>query len=310
MEELYSETANNLKHRYNPVNTALEQEIRVDIKDGYEYDALVKVNGEVEDAFYHSDGNWGLDYDKNYTEVKNYFVSNDFDREYKDDEYAINRNIEIKATSEYDYLTVYKSLLPGTLSADYSEYNYVAFTAKGSGLMELGLIKSSIQDWRAQYRVMVDFSEEEQTYYVPFDVFASTGTLDKMTAEDLTTLAFTFLPVEAQTKELDLTISDVRFTKTAVEGQTIEKIEKFNNEFMAYPNPSQGNVNLLLFSETDTEVMVTLTDITGKVIYRGKTQLTAGKNELEYNFRVKTGVMLLQVNSAEVNYGTSKLIFR
>jgi hypothetical protein len=310
MEELYSETANNLKHRYNPVNTALEQEIRVDIKDGYEYDALIKVNGEVEDAFYHADGNWGLDFDRNYTEVLSYFVSNDFDREYKDDEHAINRNIEIKATSEYDYLTVYKSLLPGTLSADYSEYNYVAFTAKGSGLMELGLIKSSIQDWRAQYRVMVDFSEEEQTYYVPFDVFTSTGSQDKMTAEDLTTLAFTFLPVEAQTKELDLTISDVRFTKTAVESQTIQKIKTFENEFMAYPNPSKGNVNLLLFSKTDTEATVTLTDITGKVIYRGKTQLTIGKNELDFDFNVKTGVMLLQVNSAEVNYGTSKLIFR
>jgi hypothetical protein len=119
---------------------------------------LVKIDNEVEDAFYYADGNWGLDFDKRYTEIKNYFVWSNFDREYKDDEYAINRDVEVKATSYYDYLTVYKSLLPGTISADYSEYNYIAFTAKGSGLMELGLIKSSIQDWKAQYRVMVDFS--------------------------------------------------------------------------------------------------------------------------------------------------------
>jgi hypothetical protein len=176
--------------------------------------------------------------------------------------------------------------------------------------MELGLIKSSIEDWKAQYRVMVDFSEEERTYYVPFDVFTSSANQENMTAEDLTTLTFTFLPVEAQTKELDLNISNVRFTKTAVESQTIQKIEKFENEFMAYPNPSKGNVNLLLFSETDTEASVTLSDITGKVIYRGKAQLNVGKNELEFDFKVKTGVMLLQVNSAAVNYGTSKIIFR
>lgn len=119
---------------------------------------MVKIDNEVEDAFYYADGNWGLDFDKRYTEIKNYFVWSNFDREYKDDEYAINRDVEVKATSYYDYLTVYKSLLPGTISADYSEYNYIAFTAKGSGLMELGLIKSSIQDWKAQYRVMVDFS--------------------------------------------------------------------------------------------------------------------------------------------------------
>ena len=310
MEELYSETANNLKHRYNPINTQLQQTLRIDIKDGYEYDALIKVNGEVEDAFYHADGNWGLDYDKKYTEVKHYFVSNDFDRAYNDDEYPINRNVEIKATSEYDYLTVYKSLLPGTLSADYSQYNYLAFTAKGSGLIELGLLKSSIQDWKAQYKVMVDLSEEEQTYYVPFDIFSSSATQEKLTAEDLTTLIFTFLPVEAQTNELDLEITDVKFTKVAIEEQIVNKIETFENEFMAYPNPSQGNVNLLLFSETDTEATITLSDITGKIIYKQKTQLNAGKNELDFEFKVKTGVMLLNVNSNQTNYGTSKIIFK
>ena len=310
MVELYSETANNIKHRYNTVSTEIQQNLRVDIADGYEYDALVKVDGEIEDAFYHADGNWGLDYDKRYTQIKNYFVWNDFDREYQDDEYTINRSVELQATSDYDYLTVYKSLLPGTLSADYSEYNYVAFTAKGSGLMELGLIKSSIEDWKAQYRVMVDVAEEEQTYYVPFDIFASSANQENLTAEDLTTLLFTFLPVEAQTKELDLEISDVRFTKTAIEEFTVNKIEKFENTFMAYPNPSKGNINLLLFSETITEATVTLSDITGKIIYRGKANLNAGKNELDYNFKVKAGVLLLHISSAEKDYGASKIIFR
>ena len=310
MEEIYSETANNVKFRYNPVNTKLEQTLRVDIADGYEYDGLVKVDGEVEDAFYHADGNWGLDFDSNYTKIKEYFVSNSFDRTYQDDEHAINRNVALRATSDFDYLTLYKSLLPGTLAADYSEYNYLSFTAKGSGLIELGLIKKSIEDWKAQYRVMVDLSEEEQTYYVPFDIFTSSASQEKLTAEDLTTLLFTFLPVEAQTKELDLTISDVKFTKIAVEDQIVNKIEKFENEFMAYPNPSQGNVNLLLFSQVDTEATVTLTDITGKTIYKENVNLNTGKNELDFNFKVKTGVMLLKVASKETNYGTSKIIFR
>lgn len=200
--------------------------------------------------------------------------------------------------------------MPGTISADYSAYNYVSFKAKGSGLIELGLLKASIEDWTAQYRVMVNLSEEEQTYYVPFDIFTSSASQENLTAEDLTTLLFTFLPVEAQTKELDLMISDVKFTKLAVEDQIVNKIEKFENEFMAYPNPSQGNVNLLLFSEVDTEATGTLTDITGKTIYKENVNLNSGKNELDFNFKVKTGVMLLKVASKENNYGTSKIIFR
>ena len=311
MEEIYSETANNVKHRYNPVSTKLEQELRIDVADGYEYDALVKVAGEVEDAFYHADGNWGLDFDSKYTSIQNYFVWNDFNREYKDDEHAINRNVEIKAKSEYDYLTIYKSLLPGTLSADYTEYKYLAFTAKGSGVMELGLIKSSIQDWREQYRIMVDLSEEERTYYVPFDAFTSVGNQEPITADDLTTITFTFLPVEANTTELELEISDVKFTKVAIESEIVNKVEKFENEFVAYPNPSKGNVNLLLFSKTDTQAEVTLTDITGKVIYKGTNELTTGKNELSISFNsLRTGIYLLKVASKESNYGTSKLIIR
>ena len=67
---------------------------------------------------------------------------------------------------------------------------------------------------------------------------------------------------------------------------------------------------MLLFSETDTEATVTLSDITGKIIYSHKATLNAGKNELDFNFKVKTGVMLLNVTSPETNYGTTKVLFR
>ncbi|WP_445750116.1 collagen-binding domain-containing protein [Polaribacter sp.] len=311
MEEKYSETAGNVKQRYNPINAKAEQIVLIDIKDAYEYDGLIKVNGQIEDAFYHADGNWGLDFDSKYTKIERHQITNNFDRIYNEDELAINRNVEIKATSDYDYLTIYKSLLPGTLSDDYTQYKYLAFTAKGSGLIELGLIKASIEDWKQQYRVMVDLSKEEQTYYVPFDIYTSTGTQDKIVADDLTTLTFTFLPVEAQTKELDLTISNVKFVKAAgSDGITVEKQEVFENELMAYPNPSKGNVNLMLFSKTDTNATITLTDVTGKTIHKSTTDLTIGKNELEFNFNVKAGIYLLKVSSNEANYGTTKIIFR
>ena len=65
-----------------------------------------------------------------------------------------------------------------------------------------------------------------------------------------------------------------------------------------------------MFTKVDADATVTLTDITGKVIYRGKAQLTEGKNELDFNFKVKPGVMLLKVYSKQVDYGTTKVIFR
>lgn len=94
---------------------------------------------------------------------------------------------------------------------------------------------------------MVDLPDDQLVYYVPFDYFSSTGTTNKMRAKDLTTIIFTFLLVEANKTELDLTIFDVKFVKTATEDQILGRIgsfKKFENSFMVYPNPSKGNVNL------------------------------------------------------------------
>ncbi|WP_339662438.1 T9SS type A sorting domain-containing protein, partial [uncultured Polaribacter sp.] len=80
--------------------------------------------------------------------------------------------------------------------------------------------------------------------------------------------------------------------------------------FMAYPNPSKGNVNVLLYSKVDAKATVSLFDVTGKEIYVSDVQLTTGKNEIDFNVKVKPGVLFLKVNSKQVNYGTSKIIFR
>ena len=308
MEEVYSET-NGFANRYNPVLSEKEQIVRLDIKDGYEYDGLIKVDGETQDAYYHADGNWGLDYDGSLTTINKYTVSNNFEREYPADEYAIHRNVELKVHTD-DYITLYKSLLPGQLPADYTDYGFLAFKAKGSGLLEIGMVKSSIQDWKQQYRAVVNIKNSEETYYIPFRFFKSNGTNQTITADDLTMITYTFLPAAAGTADLDLTVQDVRFTKTAPAGYE-ELLINMKNEFITYPNPSRGgNVNCLLYSDVATIADVTLHDISGKLIYSGSVELTEGRNDLNFNFSTQyTGLMLLNINSAKTNFGTSKVVF-
>jgi choice-of-anchor A domain-containing protein len=309
MDEVYSET-NGYAVRYNPITSEKEQTVKLDVKDGYEYDGLIKVNGEIQDAFYHADGNWGLDYDAAYTTINSYTVSNDFARTYNEDEMPVHRNVKLQAHSEFDYLTLYKSLLPGHLPADYTEYGFLSFKAKGSGLLELGLVKSSIQDWKHQYRAVLNVKDTEQTYYVPFKFFKSTGTNNMITADDLSMITFTFLPVEAGTNDLDLTIGNVKFTKRAPAGYE-ELLINMKNEFMVYPNPSHGDVNCLLYSETATAAMVTLHDVTGKLIYSAPLNLVEGRNDLSFNFgSLTTGLLFFNVTSPGTNYGTAKIMMK
>ncbi len=308
MEEIYNET-NGYALRYNPVMSQPEQTLRINIKDAYEYDGLIKVNGETQEAFYHADGNWGLDFDKQYTKINEYVVSNNFNRVYNADEYAVNRNVTLKVNTD-DYITLYKSLLPANLPADYTDYGFVSFTATGSGLLEIGMVKSSITEWKHQYRANVNVVNKEKTYYIPFSFFKSTGTNNTITADDLSLLTFTFLPAQAGTKNLDLKISDVKFTKRAPAGYE-DLLTDMRNEFTTYPNPSMGAVNAILFSDQADEATVTLRDITGKVHSTQKVKLEEGRNDLKFNYNMVTkGIMFMSISSAKTNYGTSKVMFK
>lgn len=305
MTEVLSETGDS-DFRYSPYQVEKLETLQLEINDSYEFDGQVKVDGEVQDVFYHADGNWGLDYDSNFTNIEEYQVYNDFNRTYDADEMPIHRNILLKAHSEYDYLTLYKSLLPGNLSADYTEYKYLSFTAEGSGLLELGLVKSSIETWEHQYKVNLHVGEEAETYYIPFDAFTSSGTNNKITAEDLSMITFTFLPMEAGTNELDLNIESLKFTKSAPENGNI-----FNNnidDLVIYPNPSQGKINCLLYSEVSENATLSIFDITGKQIYSEQVKLDQGRNSLIFNLDLSPGLIFFNMSSASTNYGTSKIV--
>lgn len=308
MDEVYSET-NGFALRYNPVMSEPEQQVMIEIKDGYEYDGLIKVNGEIQDAFYHADGNWGLDFDPRYTTINQYTVYNDFDRTYEEDEKPVHRNVKLIAHSEYDYLTLYKSLLPGNLPDDYTDYEYLSFTAKGSGLLDIGLVKSSVEQWKHQYKATVNVKNTENTYYIPLSWFKSTGTNQKMIADDLSMITFTFLPVEAKTNDLDLIVENVKFTKTAPQGYE-ELLNTMKDEYLTYPNPSFGDVNCILYSDSATPATITLTDIAGKLVYSEQINLVEGRNELRFNFNVTSGLMFMNISSSKTDYGTTKVIIK
>lgn len=308
MEENYSET-HGFALRYNPITTQFNQELRINIKDGYEYQGLLKTNGIAQDEFYHGDGNWGLDFDPSYTLINNYKISNNFDREWNAEEWLIHRNVSLSLYSD-DYLTLYKSLLPANLPADYSDYKYLSFTAKGSGLLELGLIKTSIQEWKHQFRANIMTRSFEQTFYVPFDYFRSTGSNNTIIANDLSTLTFTLLPAEIGQENLNLEIEDVKFTKTAPEVYE-ELLVTMQDAFIAYPNPSNGEITTVVYSNAPSTVNVRLHEITGKMVYTAQVNLEEGRNELAFDFAAHaTGVMFLSITSDVVNYGTMKMIFK
>ena len=113
----------------------------------------------------------------------------------------------------------------------------------------------------------------------------------------------------------DATTGTVNITMTAIVIKSGESInisgkEVFENSFMTYPNPSRGNVKTILLSGLSTEARVILSDVTGKVIYNSLVKIEEGTNQLEFNFTVKPGILLMKIVSSELDFGTTKMIFK
>jgi hypothetical protein len=79
-------------------------------------------------------------------------------------------------------------------------------------------------------------------------------------------------------------------------------------KMVVYPNPSKGNVAISLFSEIETNGILTLSDVTGKVIYSSQTKVKTGKNNLEFNLNVSKGVYFLKITSSKLDFGYAKII--
>lgn len=308
-EEVRSETSEP-SYRYLPVTSELNQVVSMRVDDFYEYDGVVKIGDQVVDAFYHADGNWGLDFDANETDLQFYAVTNTVDRTFNADEHLIHRNVTLDAFTE-DYITLYKALMPGNTSLDLTDYQFLSFTAKGSGNMELGLIKNSIQNWRQQYKAVVDIRETEHTYYIPLRYFSSTGTRDRITPDDLTSITFTFSPAFAKTKQLNLRLSDVKFTKTAPAGFE-DLLQQPGDKLLVYPNPSKGNVKCMIYSNHQTTATIEVRSLTGALLYSTQLPVVEGRNELSLDLdaRVKASkFVFLTLTTNQQNFGTTKVIF-
>src|SRR5690606_273499 len=118
-----------------------------------------------------------------------------------------------------------------------------------------------------------------------------------------------FLPVEAGTNDLDLIIEDVKFTHRAPQGYE-ELLNTMSNEYFAYPNPTNGEMNCILYSDTIHDATVTLRDITGKLVYSAPIKLAEGRNELKFDFSsFARGIMFMNI-SGKMDFGTTKVIIK
>jgi len=87
-------------------------------------------------------------------------------------------------------------------------------------------------------------------------------------------------------------------------------VNLLENEFIVYPNPSVGYVKSSLISNVATKASLLLFDVTGKTVYSSIIDIKKGNNTFELNLTLKPGIIFMKVISSEVDFGTSKIVFK
>lgn len=285
--KLYIEERKNEQSSYSVIDMPLtlvsgdQNKIEIPVKDGYEYSALLYVNDELIDEAYMADGNWGLDYETTSMSVSEFVTSNDPARVYANNEFPVYRSVSLKATGT-DYITLYKSVKPGTTRADLTAYEALRFYAKGKGKALIRLSKESIINWADQYTATVDLDENGKEYIIRFSDLRSNTFSTPFVANDVKILSFTFVAENGATQDVDFAVSDVRFGSAA---STTGVKESTANRISVYPNPNNGEFSFSFISEKSGSYDLVLTDMIGRVVYSKTVTIMKGSNSINIDLR-------------------------
>lgn len=295
-------------------NTGEHHVVEMNVGDIYELNGIVEVNGQVEDVFYHADGNWGLHYDPQYTVVQEYTISQAPDRPYSPYEYSLLRDLYVKAGTLFDYITVYKAVGPGNVEQDLSAYDHIQFYAKGFGNLELVLVKTSVQNWDEQYKLNFQLDFNGKYHLIPLSQFASSGTVAPIQPNDIAQVVWNFIPGSSAQTLLDLEIKDVRFLNAVGHSVGLNpQAQLTENEFVVYPNPTEGPLTIAFVSEKGGEGILKVTDMFGRVVLQENIPVLPGLNELNRHLdrvRFARQILMFSVEMEGKSLGRAKVSLR
>lgn len=275
----------------------------IPVYDGYEYEGHLYVNDTLADDVYIADGGWSLDIDKSLTTILNFKPNNNKNRIYADDEFPLYRSVHVAATTT-DYISIYKFIKAGQEEANLSAFNSYKFFARGNGNMTIRLIKKSVVKFADQYQTTVALDPNGKNYQIAFEDFTSANLGKAFDPSDVTAVVYTF-EYKGVSSELNFYADEQAFSPTKV--QSVKAL--LSKKVDIIPNPAtDGNFQVKFVSETDRNMDITVTDITGRVVYTQSVKATMGANAVQVQIPgARQGVYFVQLGNDDLKYGVNKV---
>jgi len=284
-------------------------QVTVDLKDTYESDVNLFLNGNQEDLAYMNDGNWNYSF-SNAANIPNSFTINNDGIMPDSGEYRLFRNVTIDANVP-DYISLYKMMKAGGLSMDMSGYQNLLFKASSTnaGTMKITIQKASITNWNEQYTYTMPVNGSMKDYAVRLRDFTSTGSTDTLKADDVVTITFSFIG-SGNNNHIVASLADVKFSKVDVVYQNSLEMKNMN----VYPNPATDKFNVSFMSDINTTLNLRLVEMgTGRIILNKQVNAVIGANVIPVIVNtaiVADGHYVLMLGNEVVRYNPFKLALR
>jgi hypothetical protein len=88
-------------------------------------------------------------------------------------------------------------------------------------------------------------------------------------------------------------------TVTVLLPSKVDEYDKLQNSVSIFPNPNNGKVSLQFTDITKGNVDVTISDVTGKIVYQNKLQVTNALTNFDID--IKSGVYFVKIHDSSLN---------
>ncbi|SIQ54861.1 DUF6923 family protein [Maribacter ulvicola] len=278
----------------------------VALKTGTLFDLGFRITsglGATPDDLFVADAPWGLDDSAAETTVASYEVL-PADGPYIGEGYPIERNIKLEGTTS-NYIGVYRALSPRFTAVDLSDYGKISFEAKGTGTLEIQLIKGD----GSMYKTTISLGSEMDVYTLSDIDFKND--LDASTDfSDIKVLSFNLVAKNGYTEEKSIELQHIDFHNREP-GQKF--IDSDLNRSVVYPNPMIENSSLYFYEEKADTYQLDIYSLSGRLLgnHHMEGESIAGQNEIIIERKnLAPGLYLYKLQNSKEKIWSGRLLVR
>lgn len=282
----------------------------ITVPTGHLFDIGFRIGDGINtpDDLFMSDGPWGFDDSQASTSVNNYNVTENTIA-FNSLDFPIERNVTLNATTS-TYFAAYRALTPRFKAVDLTDFNSLKLKAKGTGNLEITLVKQSISNWEEQYKTTIALTDSFQNYVLSFADFTSNLPTD-LNADDVVTIVFTMVSEDGSTVTKEMNLQDVRFSRGTTLLVNDFETETSANNIAAYPNPMLDMSNIHFTSTKSESVQLVIYNLLGKVVYNKTINTQVGENQIAISRQnLSSGLYLCKLSSDNTHYNPLKLLVK